>query len=115
MKFSKGKRAKVFLKTKGRCSYCGCVLDRWLFQVEHLNPKIRGGGNEIENLWPSCRSCNAGKKSKTIEEFRVWYQFKNLTGMNFTMKQIEALKKKGAFGVIGVDESRPFYFESMGE
>jgi hypothetical protein len=43
-------------------------LSNW--QIEHQMPRSRGGGDEIENLVPSCPECNALKGKRTVEEYR---------------------------------------------
>jgi len=50
-----------------KCAYCGrkdCPLE-----VEHINPKSRGGTDRVSNLTLSCRTCNLKKGNKTAEEF----------------------------------------------
>jgi len=37
------------------------------FHVEHLIPKSKGGGCNIENLFPSCKKCNATKGSTFVD------------------------------------------------
>ncbi len=80
-------RKTVFAKTGGRCFYCSVHIKcdekdslprDWLLlrggsnlmTIEHSNPKIRGGGDDIGNLVPSCRSCNTAKGALTVDEFR---------------------------------------------
>jgi 5-methylcytosine-specific restriction endonuclease McrA len=64
-------RSAVWSKSDGLCWYCGCDLDPFLtFQVDHLHPVSRGGGNDLHNLVPACRSCNSAKHARTIDEFR---------------------------------------------
>ena len=38
--------------------------------VDHFVPKDAGGQNELENLVPSCRSCNSKKKNRTLGHLR---------------------------------------------
>ena len=61
-------REQVRRKTNGRCWYCG---DPWGDIVEHVMPVSLGGSNDISNLVPSCSSCNAKKRTRTLEHFRV--------------------------------------------
>lgn len=64
------KRAIVFKKNDGKCFYCDDQLtidDEW--HIEHKQPKSKGGTNDIENLVPSCKSCNLKKHNKTAKEF----------------------------------------------
>ncbi len=52
-----------------RCTYCGCDLTLTTVTADHMIPLSRGGSNAIDNLTPSCLSCNASKGAKTVEEF----------------------------------------------
>ena len=82
---SKEKRLKVYSIFNGRCAYCGCDIYLESFHIDHINPLFRGlsqeemnrtgynrvkGTNNIENLYPSCPSCNCSKSTYTIEEWR---------------------------------------------
>lgn len=75
---------KILAKTGGRCFYCGCVLPpdtdnldeygvcyssirNW--DVDHLIPVSKGGNGKVENLVPSCKSCNHNKSDKLVDEF----------------------------------------------
>jgi 5-methylcytosine-specific restriction endonuclease McrA len=53
----------------GRCAYCG--RETRLLTVDHRIPLSRGGSNSIENILPSCHVCNARKRTRTEEEFRL--------------------------------------------
>jgi len=64
------KKEKIFNKYGGHCAYCGIVLDKSIFTVDHIKPKYLGGSNDIDNLNPCCRRCNSWKKTFSIEEFR---------------------------------------------
>ena len=69
---TKNKRSAILEKTSGRCAYCGALLLPGRWHVEHVLPKSKGGTDRFSNLLPSCRRCNARKKTKTLEEFRLW-------------------------------------------
>lgn len=84
----KSKRAQVFAKFNGHCAYCGETLHT--FQVDHIVPKknfaqhihnrikvpaflqhlTETDVNHIDNLFPSCYSCNSYKDSMDVETFR---------------------------------------------
>jgi len=49
------------------CAYCG-VKDIPL-QVEHIQPRAKGGSNSITNLCLSCEKCNSGKGTQDIRDF----------------------------------------------
>ena len=68
-------RDRVLDKTEGICAYCGIDLtfgdprDLTAYVVDHILPVVRGGTEDIGNLMPSCRSCNAAKGAKTALQF----------------------------------------------
>lgn len=74
----KKKRELVYKKYNGHCAYCGCELEMKDMQVDHVlslcSARWRKTPQEelddIENLMPSCRSCNYYKGTLTLEGFR---------------------------------------------
>jgi len=62
----------------GECDVCRMGLGRQKavlhpisdFEVDHLHPRAKGGGNEITNLVAICRACNRSKGAKLLEEWR---------------------------------------------
>ena len=103
MSIGNNKRILVWLKTKGKCAYCGINLSinegqKHDFCIDHIIPLSVGGKNVIKNLMPACRSCNSMKGFKTLEEFRFYKwqkQIEKKYGSKFTQKQAESLKKMG--------------------
>lgn len=71
--FSHTKRQKVWIKTLGRCAYCGKLLVWNTFHIDHVLPLRRGGTNAYANLLASCPPCNMTKKSRTPEEFKQYF------------------------------------------
>jgi hypothetical protein len=59
--------SRVRAAAMNRCGYCLSPqrLLPWELEIEHLKPVARGGTNEEENLWLSCRSCNSFKGVQT--------------------------------------------------
>lgn len=51
-----------------QCIHCGARVPKALFTVEHLKPVLLGGGDEIENLRPSCGPCNWRRPVEDISE-----------------------------------------------
>jgi len=62
---------KEWVNTKlyfnNRCAYCGKELP---LAQEHFIALSRGGGYTVNNIIPSCKSCNSSKGNR---EFKVWY------------------------------------------
>jgi hypothetical protein len=59
--------SRIRAAATNRCGYCLSPqrLLPWELEIEHLKPVARGGTNEEENLWLSCRSCNSFKGVQT--------------------------------------------------
>jgi hypothetical protein len=64
-------RSKVWDKTEGICHWCGVTLTLQKHQpntyhVDHLRPVTMGGLNSIENLVPSCQTCNCSRPKREV-------------------------------------------------
>ncbi len=65
-------RAAVWEMTNGRCFYCGVWTNPYeTFEIDHIRPKKRRGTDDIDNLVPSCTTCNQSKGEQLLEEWRV--------------------------------------------
>ena len=60
-------REYLLEKWQRTCAYCG--KKEIPLEVEHIQPKSRGGSNRISNLTLSCRACNGKKGTQTIQSF----------------------------------------------
>ena len=69
----------IYDKTNGYCEYCGKKLafknygkvgERGAWEVDHSNPKSRGGTNYLRNLFPACIECNRAKGARTGKSVR---------------------------------------------
>lgn len=83
----------VCRKTGQRCYYCGwkqapVVRPGEGLAIDHVVPRCKGGGDEIENLVPACRSCNSIKGKRTIEEARHNFAIAHLGWPPFTREMI---------------------------
>ena len=58
---------KLFERYKKMCFYCKINNAT---SIDHIIPISRGGKNNIENLMPSCISCNSKKGTKLLSEFK---------------------------------------------
>ena len=59
---------RLVVEHGGRCAYCARIA---VLQADHRIPLARGGSNAIENILPSCASCNFRKATLTEAEFRA--------------------------------------------
>lgn len=60
-------REYLLEKWSRECTYCG-KKDVPL-QIEHIQPKSKGGSNRVSNLCLACEKCNQKKGNKQVEEF----------------------------------------------
>lgn len=44
---------------------CACCGERRKLEMDHIVPVVNGGGGDVNNVQPLCRSCNASKNSTT--------------------------------------------------
>lgn len=47
---------------KGRCAYCGRKMKR--LTQDHIIPLSKGGAHTVNNIIPSCQSCNSRKATR---------------------------------------------------
>lgn len=59
-----------YLRRNPRCVACGRTED---LAIDHIVPRMRGGGDEEENLQTLCRFCNTQKGTKSDEEWRRFW------------------------------------------
>lgn len=60
-------RAYLLEKFGRHCAYCG--KHNVPFELEHIQPRSRGGSDRVSNLALSCHACNQRKGQQTAAEF----------------------------------------------
>lgn len=63
-------RYEVLKRAQFHCELCGISADRKALEVDHIVPRSRGGGDELDNLQALCYSCNAMKRDRDDTDFR---------------------------------------------
>jgi hypothetical protein len=63
---SKKLRFEVFKRDGFTCQYCGNTPPAVVLEVDHIQPKSKGGTNDINNLTTSCFDCNRGKAANEL-------------------------------------------------
>ena len=94
-------RAYLLIKYSYRCAYCG--KPNVPFEIDHLQPRSRGGSNRISNLALACHACNQAKGNQTASEFghpeveaRARAPLKDAAAVNASRyKLVEALRVFG--------------------
>ena len=106
------KRLMAFQKTGFKCGYCGCDLDADNGVVDHIIAKRNGGSNDLDNLMASCRPCNASKGYKSLEEYRIWVQWKDIRETQaFSIYQLIWMLENTDLSKRHQKEEHKFYFE----
>jgi hypothetical protein len=64
-----GVEVKEYLleKWEHKCAYCGAT--NVPLEVEHIQPKSKGGSNRVSNLTIACHDCNQRKDKIPVEQF----------------------------------------------
>lgn len=62
MAITKKLRFEVFKRDGFKCAYCGKCPPAVVLEVDHIDPKSKGGKDDINNLLTACFDCNRGKK-----------------------------------------------------
>jgi 5-methylcytosine-specific restriction endonuclease McrA len=91
-------RTYLLIKHAYRCAYCG--KPNVPFEIDHLQPRSRGGSNRVSNLSLACHACNQAKRNQTASEFghpeveaRARTPLKDAAAVNATRyKLVEALR-----------------------
>lgn len=65
-------RQAVYAKYGGHCAYCGKEITIKEMEVDHVVPQRYHGTNDMDNLMPSCHTCNHYKRAYLLENFRDW-------------------------------------------
>lgn len=68
MSVSKRIRFEVFKRDKFTCQYCGKSAPDVILEVDHIDPKSKGGKDDIMNLVTSCYDCNRGKSNIILSD-----------------------------------------------
>jgi len=64
---SKKRRFQVFNRDEFTCRYCGKRPPNIELEIDHVKPRVDGGGDEFENLVTSCVDCNRGKGTDPVD------------------------------------------------
>ena len=55
-----------------RCKACGADLRYTKWEIDHIHPRSRGGGDQSINLQILCRECNRSKSAKLMAQWAPW-------------------------------------------
>ena len=64
-------KQRLYKEQDGKCNACGRDFAIWDFEIDHIIPKARGGGDYYENYQLLCGSCNRIKGARPMEYVRM--------------------------------------------
>lgn len=71
MAVSKRKRFEVFKRDSFTCQYCGQKAPDVVLEADHIEPRSKGGKDDILNLVTCCFECNRGKGAVRLDDKAV--------------------------------------------
>jgi len=87
-------RYEVLKKAGSRCELCGVSSKDKQIDVDHIEPRSKGGSNDISNLQALCRTCNAQKRDRdntNFDEMHESYNHRELSCV-FCAEQDQAIE-----------------------
>lgn len=89
---SKKTRFEVFKRDGFKCQYCGECAPDVILEVDHIDPVSKGGADEMVNYITACRSCNAGKSDRKLDDnTTLAKQRAQLAELNERREQLEMM------------------------
>lgn len=61
-------RRNVYARDHHRCQYCGKSFPTRELTIDHVTPRVQGGGNTWANLVCACLRCNTKKGGRTPDQ-----------------------------------------------
>jgi len=68
---SESVKKRLYKQQDGKCNGCGHKFEIWNFEIDHIQPSAKGGGDYYENYQLLCSSCNKIKGVRTMEYVRM--------------------------------------------
>lgn len=63
MSISKKTRFDIFKRDGFACAYCGRTPPAVVLEIDHIQPKSKGGREDLNNYITACFDCNRGKRN----------------------------------------------------
>ena len=62
---------KLYLRQEERCALCGdeLLLDTQKTHIDHIEPRAKGGEDDIDNFELVCGCCNYAKRDMSLSDF----------------------------------------------
>lgn len=96
-------REYLLEKWNRRCAYCS--VENVPFEIEHIQPRSKGGSDRVANLTIACHSCNQSKGNQDICDF--------LSGKPDLLTRIQTQAKSPLCDATAVNSTRWALFNSL--
>jgi hypothetical protein len=109
MTYSNERLNDIYDRTSGYCHICHKKLafknhaalgKRGAWEVEHSNPRAKGGTDKLQNLFAACISCNRSKGKGTTKAARA-ANGKTKAPLHVAKRRQEKMKNAAAGAVVG--------------
>lgn len=87
------KLRQVWKKSDGVCAHCGKAVSSRNRTVDHYVPKSKGGGFDIRNLLPLCKTCNSERGNTEIDP-KEYYKYVSELAIRQCLKYERELREK---------------------
>ena len=105
-------RQAVYAKYDGHCAYCGKEITINEMEVDHVIPQRYHGTDDMDNLMPSCHTCNHYKRANSLENFRDWL----LGGLIDRLMKVYIFRVALRYNMITINGwDKKFHFEKKGQ
>ena len=105
-------RQAVYAKYDGHCAYCGKEITIKEMEVDHVIPQRYHGTDDMDNLMPSCHTCNHYKRANSLENFRDWL----LGELIDRLMKVYIFRVALRYNMITINGwDKQFYFEKKGQ
>ena len=92
MGISKKIRFEIFKRDGFKCAYCGKAPPAVTLELDHIEPKAKGGKDDINNYLTACFDCNRGKRDILLEKIPAKLQ-ENLEVLKEKEEQLSEYRK----------------------
>ena len=112
-------RFEVFKRDSFTCQYCGAKAPDVLLEADHVQPRSKGGSDDILNLVTACEACNRGKGARELSDAAALEKKRTqLEALQERRDQIEMMVhwQRGLMNLddLTVEEVASFFSEVMG-
>ena len=70
-------KTRLYRDQDGKCNACGVEQDIWHFEIDHIIPRSKNGGDYYENYQLLCGHCNRTKGNRPMEYLRAKIKRRN--------------------------------------